>query len=210
VWVGYDSERSLGKDQTGGRVAAPIFLDYMQAALGNAPVSDFAIPEGVTLVSIEQSSGRLASPDTGNTFLEVFKRGSEPRPVSVEEAPYGDELDRAVDRLRGRDPDTEAELDEHLGDNDNRALPLHEDEPLYRARGFEGRRLDDRPVPRAEDYLEPEGDRAEPRKDERPRRRDPYRDDGVPVRSREEPPADDYRVNEPRRQRGIVEEPLSY
>ena len=25
VWVGYDSERSLGKEQTGGRVAAPIF-----------------------------------------------------------------------------------------------------------------------------------------------------------------------------------------
>ena len=30
VWVGYDQERTLGRDRTGGRVAAPIWLDFMK------------------------------------------------------------------------------------------------------------------------------------------------------------------------------------
>ena len=68
VWVGYDSERSLGKKQTGGRVAAPIFLSFMEAALGDAPVRDFPIPEGVAAASASSPRHRArASPDSASS-----------------------------------------------------------------------------------------------------------------------------------------------
>jgi penicillin-binding protein 1A len=42
VWVGMDSERSLGPKETGSQAAAPIFISYMQEALKNQPVEQFA------------------------------------------------------------------------------------------------------------------------------------------------------------------------
>ncbi len=42
VWVGMDSERSLGKKETGSQAAAPIFINYMQTALKGQPVQQFA------------------------------------------------------------------------------------------------------------------------------------------------------------------------
>jgi len=42
VWVGMDSERSLGKKETGSQAAAPIFINYMQEALKGQPVEQFS------------------------------------------------------------------------------------------------------------------------------------------------------------------------
>jgi penicillin-binding protein 1A len=71
VWVGYDSERSLGKEATGGHVAAPIFLTYMQQALGDSPVQDFAVPGGITFVSMVPGTGQRASPDSTAAMIEA-------------------------------------------------------------------------------------------------------------------------------------------
>jgi penicillin-binding protein 1A len=57
VWVGYDRPRSLGKDETGSRVAVPIWTAFMQQALAGTPVEDFAIPERVVLVPVDLSAG---------------------------------------------------------------------------------------------------------------------------------------------------------
>ncbi|MCC6849706.1 MAG: PBP1A family penicillin-binding protein [Deltaproteobacteria bacterium] len=200
VWVGYDSERSLGKDQTGGRVAAPIFLTFMEAALGNAPVNDFAIPEGVALVSV-------------NGNLECFKKGTEPGARQLAANQEQDELDRAVARLRGREPvelDGERELaptDDELDREEPTWAPQDQEEDLAPVADDEDlRQIDTRPAPRAEDYLD--GDRAR-----RPREADDAGYRGMSDRPAHRPisePADDYRINEPPRSRGrkIVEEPL--
>jgi penicillin-binding protein 1A len=42
VWVGMDSERSLGPKETGSQAAAPIFIRYMQEALKGQPVEQFS------------------------------------------------------------------------------------------------------------------------------------------------------------------------
>lgn len=48
VWVGYDQPRSLGGSESGGRVALPIWIDYMGAALKGKPVvPPAAPPEGL-------------------------------------------------------------------------------------------------------------------------------------------------------------------
>src|SRR5207249_2743856 len=44
VWVGFDSERSLGAHETGGHAAAPIWTEFMKQALGDRPVVDGAGP----------------------------------------------------------------------------------------------------------------------------------------------------------------------
>jgi len=47
VWVGYDQPRSLGGSESGGRIALPIWIDYMAAALKDTPVAQAAPPDGL-------------------------------------------------------------------------------------------------------------------------------------------------------------------
>ena len=75
VWVGYDRPRSLGKDETGSRVAVPIWTSYMQSALAGMPAEDFPIPERVVLVPVDlDTSGGCVRPVT-----MAFIAGTEPK-----------------------------------------------------------------------------------------------------------------------------------
>jgi penicillin-binding protein 1A len=77
VYVGYDTPDSLGKDQTGGHVAAPIFRDFMIAALANVPPADFRIPPGLRLYRVDPSSG-LPTTSDGAAIYEAYKPGTAP------------------------------------------------------------------------------------------------------------------------------------
>jgi penicillin-binding protein 1A len=74
VWIGYDRPRSLGKDETGGRTAVPIWTAYMTRVLGDSPREDFPVPERVSLVPMDL--------DPSNECVRVvtmaFVRGTEP------------------------------------------------------------------------------------------------------------------------------------
>jgi penicillin-binding protein 1A len=88
VWVGFDEKRTLGRMETGGRVAAPIWERFMSRALENEPILDFPVPDGVSFVLINAHTGQRALPGSGGGFLECFKRGTEPpvlaaQPVAV-------------------------------------------------------------------------------------------------------------------------------
>ncbi len=77
VYVGYDEPRSLGKDETGGHVAAPIFRDFMIAALKHAPVVDFRIPPGLELYRVSAATGLPVSGDAPAIY-EAYKPGTAP------------------------------------------------------------------------------------------------------------------------------------
>lgn len=98
VWVGFDSERSLGAKETGGVAACPIWTDFMKKALGDRPVLDFPVPDGVTYAQIDPASGQRAVPG-GNSRLEVFVSGSEPEHYAQRE----DESDAETDHIEGLD-----------------------------------------------------------------------------------------------------------
>ncbi|HSF06903.1 MAG TPA: penicillin-binding protein 1A [Methylomirabilota bacterium] len=74
VWVGYDRPRSLGRDETGSRVAVPIWTSYMQQVVGKDPKEDFPVPERVAMVPVDL--------DPSNECVKVvtmaFVRGTEP------------------------------------------------------------------------------------------------------------------------------------
>ena len=76
VWVGYDRPRSLGKDETGSRVAVPIWTTFMTAALAGQPAEDFPIPEKVVLVPVDLDRGDCTRP-----ALMAFVIGTEPSQV---------------------------------------------------------------------------------------------------------------------------------
>ncbi len=79
VWVGFDDHsRSMGRPGTGGTVAAPIWLEFMQQALAARPVKDFEIPDGIRCVNIDPRTGLRASQYTKAPQLECFKAGTEP------------------------------------------------------------------------------------------------------------------------------------
>ncbi len=47
VFVGFDTPRTLGDGETGGKVAAPIFRDFMEQALANSPPTPFEEPAAI-------------------------------------------------------------------------------------------------------------------------------------------------------------------
>jgi len=47
AWVGFDQPKSLGRNQTGGLVALPIWTGYMEKALQGVPDMQRIVPEGV-------------------------------------------------------------------------------------------------------------------------------------------------------------------
>jgi len=78
VWVGFDSERSLGAKETGGHAAAPIWTAFMKQALGSRPAVDFPVPDGIGFAQVDRATGLRAVPG-GESELEVFVKGSEPK-----------------------------------------------------------------------------------------------------------------------------------
>ncbi len=75
VWVGYRGNRSLGRgrDYTGGRLAAPIWIDFMLEAHEGIPVTDFEIPSGIEFHTVNRLRGTA-----GGNYREAFIEGTAP------------------------------------------------------------------------------------------------------------------------------------
>lgn len=78
VYVGYDNPRPMGRGNTGGHLAAPIFTEFMAAANeGKAPI-DFRVPKGIKLIPINAKTGLEANAGEPGVILEAFKPGTSP------------------------------------------------------------------------------------------------------------------------------------
>ena len=83
VWVGYDDHTiSLGKGETGGRAACPIWVYFMKEYLKNKPVETFPIPDGIVFAKISGSSGAITKSDEPGGVYAAFAE-SVPAPGSV-------------------------------------------------------------------------------------------------------------------------------
>jgi penicillin-binding protein 1A len=79
VWVGFDTPRTLGPNETGSSVAVPIFRDVMAEALAGTPIAPFRTPAGIRLVRVNAQTGTPARPGERDAIWEAFKPGSEIR-----------------------------------------------------------------------------------------------------------------------------------
>ncbi len=48
TWIGYDTPRKLGERETGGGLSLPVWINFMEHALKNVPMTELPVPEGVT------------------------------------------------------------------------------------------------------------------------------------------------------------------
>ncbi|XHS80046.1 penicillin-binding protein 1A [Burkholderiaceae bacterium UC74_6] len=74
VWIGYDQPRKLGDRETGGGLALPVWVDFMQTALRGVPVSEIPPPEGVVNVN-------------GEWYYEEFSTGQGVKALGSDKAP---------------------------------------------------------------------------------------------------------------------------
>ena len=77
AWIGYDQPKNLGNKETGGGLALPIWIGYMQKALKNEPVEERTVPDGLVHVGDEYYYAENP-PGTGVQSLDV---GAHPPPV---------------------------------------------------------------------------------------------------------------------------------
>lgn len=86
VYLGYDQPRSMGGYAQGGRIAAPVFKQWAEAALKDEPKIPFVAPEGIRMVRIDRVTGKRVfgafptSVDPKSAVIwEAFKPETEPR-----------------------------------------------------------------------------------------------------------------------------------
>jgi penicillin-binding protein 1A len=78
VWVGFDEKQVLGKGETGGKAALPIWIDYMSDALEDQPKRDFDVPEGIVFARVDPKTGLLAALGSEGSYFQAFLAGTEP------------------------------------------------------------------------------------------------------------------------------------
>ncbi len=77
VWVG-NADNEPMREISGVSGAAPIWHDFMEAALKGTPIHDFQRPDGLVEVEVCALSGLLPGPDCPHRVKELFLEGTEP------------------------------------------------------------------------------------------------------------------------------------
>ena len=95
IYYGYDQPQTLGRKETGGNVAVPVFIDFMKTILPTMPSVPFRMPSGIRLVSTDLHSGVVVPPDTPGSIIEAFIPGQdlEQKTVAVPGDSTGPSLD---------------------------------------------------------------------------------------------------------------------
>jgi penicillin-binding protein 1A len=66
AWIGFDTPRTLGRNETGAQAALPIWMGYMGAVLKGVPEQPLILPAGVVAVRVNPETGlRVADAHSG-------------------------------------------------------------------------------------------------------------------------------------------------
>jgi penicillin-binding protein 1A len=75
AWIGFDQPQTLGRNETGGVAALPIWMGYAATALKGVPEQPFTPPPGVISVKVNPETGARAEegePGVVDYFLQEF------------------------------------------------------------------------------------------------------------------------------------------
>ena len=79
VWVGYDDHQPLGSRETGARAALPMWIDYMRVALDGTADIKKQLPDGMTVVRINEKTGQALAPGEVGGRFEIFRSEHVPK-----------------------------------------------------------------------------------------------------------------------------------
>lgn len=83
AWIGFDTPRSLGRGETGGSAALPMWVEYMRHALKDVPEAQQAVPDG--LISIDAGTDSKGNPRSDLMYQEHLPAA----PTSLPDEPEG-------------------------------------------------------------------------------------------------------------------------
>ena len=73
VYMGFDNPKSLGRYETGSKVALPVFKDFVKKALYKDDFKQFSIPEGISFAPVNYNTGELEDFNNSKAIIEAFK-----------------------------------------------------------------------------------------------------------------------------------------
>jgi penicillin-binding protein 1A len=105
VWMGYDTPKKLGDRETGGGLSLPIWINFMEYALQNVPVTVYPAPEGVVNVNGEWYYNEYAKgsgvSSVGSQDAPAASPSQPPRPGgAIDVLPPSDEKKRILDLFK--------------------------------------------------------------------------------------------------------------
>ena len=117
VWVGFDDNRPLGRKETGGGTALPVFISLLKQIGKDERRKKFPVPASIEKVRIDKATGLLApnGAERKTVYTEVFAHGTAP----TETALAADEV--SAETLLGSEYDDE--YDDGDGGDDTSANP---------------------------------------------------------------------------------------
>lgn len=84
AWVGFDTPKTLGARETGGKAALPMWIYYMKEALKGLPEKPIEQPPGLVTVRIDPETGLLVGANWPNAKFEIFRSDTVPKHLEAE------------------------------------------------------------------------------------------------------------------------------
>ncbi len=84
AWVGFDKPETLGRSETGAAAALPIWIKYMATALRGVPEVEMPVPDGVTAIKINRTTGMRADTDESAVYEYFYQEMPPPGAVATQ------------------------------------------------------------------------------------------------------------------------------
>lgn len=91
-WIGFDNPHTLGKDETGGKAALPIWIRYMATALRGYPDTPYIVPDGIVSTKIDPIKGTQVGVDDVGIY-EYFYDETPPPELFTPLPPMQEDVD---------------------------------------------------------------------------------------------------------------------
>ena len=76
VYIGYDDPKSLGRYETGSKVALPVFKKFVETALYKEDFKPFKVPQGIYFYPVNYDTGEMSNFEETESIIESFKENS--------------------------------------------------------------------------------------------------------------------------------------
>ena len=101
TWIGYDTPRKMGSNETGGGLSLPVWISFMEHALKGVPVKEYSPPEGVVNSGGEWFYDEYSKGAGVRTLgMEAAAANADPAQPQVQTLPPADERNRILDLFK--------------------------------------------------------------------------------------------------------------
>ena len=73
IYVGFDEPASLGRYETGGKTAMPIFKKFILNSISKQEAAPFKVPNGIVMMVVDPVTGQKVDFNSKNSIYESFK-----------------------------------------------------------------------------------------------------------------------------------------